>query len=146
MTDSINEAFTAARQVAAKLKPARKPDYSIKVDETYRADGRREPEATAVTEPRPAAAPAVTTAQDAHCDSLNDAPVDCNQCGELHSPTSCPWAETCAECSRTDAEMAEPRLCVDCAEELELSAERDRKRDAYEGYGDYMRDQQKDAR
>jgi hypothetical protein len=64
------------------------------------------------------------TSYDDHLDSLNAAPVECQECGDHHSPQRCPWAETCAECDRDDATMAEPRLCVDCADELERAAAR----------------------
>jgi hypothetical protein len=84
-------------------------------------------------------------AYDAYCEAGNPE-VECEQCGDRHSPTRCPWADTCEHCSRTDATMAEPRLCVDCAEELDRAAARQARLDAYEGRGDYLRDQQKDER
>lgn len=58
--------------------------------------------------------------------------IECPQCGDHHTPSRCPWADTCAECSRTDAEMAEPRLCADCAESMKRAARRDRRLAALE--------------
>lgn len=87
-----------------------------------------------------------TAAYDAYCDNGALAEIECQQCGDTHSPTHCPWAETCAECSRSDVEMAESRLCCDCAESMERVAKRDRLDAIREGRWDHMRDAQKDAR
>lgn len=56
----------------------------------------------------------------------DDGQPECTQCGDTHSPTRCEWADTCAECSRIDVDMAEPRLCFDCAESMERAAKRER--------------------
>jgi ribosomal protein L32 len=60
--------------------------------------------------------------------------VECGNCGEFHNPERCPWLETCSECSRTDAAMAKDRLCLDCEESQERSAEIDRREAAREGH------------
>jgi hypothetical protein len=83
-------------------------------------------------------------AYDAYCEAGSNPPSECSDCGESHGDR-CEWRETCSECSRTDAGMAEPRLCVDCADELERAARREQRRADWEAYGDYLRDQQKDA-
>ena len=69
---------------------------------------------------------------------------DCQACGEIHAKGHCPWEQTCAECSRTDAEMHAPRLCVDCRETHERAASLQRARDIYESRGDCLRDMMKD--
>jgi hypothetical protein len=82
---------------------------------------------------------------DTYCEAGNPE-IECPQCGEPHMPDRCPFADTCEHCSRTDAEMAESRLCVDCAEEIERIVKRDRRREDWAAYGDYLRDCQKETR
>jgi hypothetical protein len=81
-------------------------------------------------------------AYDAYCEAGSDE-IDCEQCGDHHSAKRCPWADTCGECSRTDVEMADVRLCCDCGEELDRRAKRQQRIDDYEGHCDAMRDEQK---
>ena len=71
---------------------------------------------------------------------------ECEDCGDLHPPDDCAWAQRCAECLRPDADMERPRLCVDCAEDIEHAAALQKARDVHEAYGDYLRDAQKDER
>ena len=49
--------------------------------------------------------------------------LECSDCGESHG-ARCEWAEHCRQCSRDGEQMAEPRICVDCAEENEQAARR----------------------
>jgi hypothetical protein len=67
---------------------------------------------------------------------------DCPHCGDPH-PAPCTWAETCAECSRTDVDMVRDRLCVDCDAEMKRAARKERRRIEEEGRGDWERDQQR---
>lgn len=70
--------------------------------------------------------------------------IDCIQCGDPHPADNCPWLKQCAECLRTGADLARPRLCTDCAESIERAARHDKARADYEARGDYLRDMQKD--
>lgn len=70
-------------------------------------------------------------------------PFECSDCGEVHGER-CPWRDTCGECLRNDMEMHAERLCVDCHDDQVKLALRQAAEDAREGYGDYLRDQQKD--
>lgn len=81
-------------------------------------------------------------AYDAYQDAASTPPTECPDCGDTHGER-CPWADTCAECSRTGVNMADIRLCVDCGEEMDRRAEREQRIADFEGHCDAMRDEQK---
>lgn len=78
-------------------------------------------------------------AYDAYCEAGSTPPVECPDCGDTHG-SSCPWRDTCAECSRTDVDMAEPRLCVDCADGIERHELAMRKRERALDWGEYLQE------
>jgi hypothetical protein len=79
-------------------------------------------------------------------DRVSVAATECGDCGEVHPPADCAWAKQCGECLRSGIQMEGPRLCTDCAEDIEAGKRltaREKARHDYEARGDYLRDMRK---
>jgi hypothetical protein len=76
-----------------------------------------------------------TTEDEAHAEALAEIAEE--------EQASHAWAETCAECLRTDVDMARDRMCADCDAEIQRAARKERRRIEEEGRGDWERDQRR---